>query len=262
TLFATVSGSSAATTATVGRITMSELLARGYNRSLVIGSLAGAGTLGFLIPPSIVMIIYAVLADVSLLRLFLAGIIPGLIMAGGFMAYIAVRAALNPELMPEERTQYSWRERIVALRHLAPVVGLMSLVLGSMYGGIASPTEAAAMGVFGALLVSLLSGMLTVKTLSAAFLKAARTSSMIGLIVAGASFLALGMGYLGIPRAIAGAIAALELSPFMLIVLLVAFYVLLGFVLEGLAALVLTLPITLPLVTAAGFDPIWFGVFV
>ncbi|MEM8855822.1 MAG: TRAP transporter large permease subunit [Pseudomonadota bacterium] len=262
TLFATVSGSSAATTATVGRITMSELLARGYNRSLVIGSLAGAGTLGFLIPPSIVMIIYAVLADVSLLRLFLAGIVPGLIMAGGFMAYIAIRAALNPDLMPEERTQYSWRERIVALRHLAPVVGLMSLVLGSMYGGIASPTEAAAMGVFGALLVSLLSGMLTVKTLSAAFLKAARTSSMIGLIVAGASFLALGMGYLGIPRAIAGAIAALELSPFMLIVLLVAFYVLLGFVLEGLAALVLTLPITLPLVTAAGFDPIWFGVFV
>ena len=262
TLFATVSGSSAATTATVGRITLTELLGRGYDRALVTGSLAGAGTLGFLIPPSIVMIIYAVLAEVSLLRLFLAGIVPGLLMAGGFMGYIALRATLNPSLMPDDETRYGWGERVAALRHLLPVLALMLAVLGSMYGGIASPTEAAAMGVLGALVLALASGGLTRTGAWDAFTGAARTSSMIGLIVAGAGFLALGMGYLGIPRAVAAAIAALELSPLGLIAVLVTFYVLLGFVLEGLAALVLTLPITLPLATAAGFDPIWFGVFV
>lgn len=262
TLFATVSGSSAATTATVGRITLNELLSRGYDRSIVTGSLAGAGTLGFLIPPSIVMIIYAVLAEVSLLRLFLAGVIPGLLMAGAFMGWIAFRCSLNPGLMPDDRISYGWGERIAALRHLVPIALLMFCVLGSMYGGIASPTEAAAMGVLGALLLSALSGTLNATTLSESFYKAARTSSFIGFIVAGASFLSIGMGYLGIPAAIANTIAALDLSPFGLIAVLVVFYVLLGFVLEGLAALVLTLPITLPLVTAAGFDPIWFGVFV
>lgn len=262
TLFATVSGSSAATTATVGRITMSELLTRGYDRSLITGSLAGAGTLGLLIPPSIVMIIYAMLAEVSLLRLFLAGIVPGVLMAGGFMAFIAARCLINPTLMPDERLDYAWPERFLALGHLLPIAALMFGVIGSMYGGIASPTEAAAIGVFGALLLSFKSGTATWENLLAAFRRAARTSSMIGLIVAGAGFLALGMGYLGIPRAVAGAISNLELSPFALIALLVVFYVVLGFVLEGLATLVLTLPITLPLVTQAGFDPIWFGVFV
>ena len=262
TLFATVSGSSAATTATVGRITLSELLGRGYDRALVTGSLAGAGTLGFLIPPSIVMIIYAALAEVSLLRLFLAGIVPGLLMAAGFMGYIALRAVLRPDLMPDERTDFTWGERLGSLRHLLPVAALMVSVLGSMYGGLASPTEAAAMGVLGALVVSAASGTLGRASLADAFRGAARTSSMIGLIVAGAGFLALAMGYLGIPRAVAAGIGALELSPLQLIAMLVAFYVLLGFVLEGLASLVLTLPITLPLVTQAGFDPIWFGVFV
>lgn len=262
TFFSTVSGSSAATTATVGRITLTELLSRGYDRSLVTGSLAGAGTLGFLIPPSIVMIIYAVLAEVSLLRLFLAGVVPGLLMAGAFMGWIALRCILNPTLMPDDRISYRLSERIGALRHLLPIMLLMALVLGSMYGGIASPTEAAAMGVLGALLLAGFSGTLTLRTLGIAFFKAARTSSFIGMIVAGASFLSLGMGYLGIPAAIASAIAALKLAPFALIAVLVVFYVLLGFVLEGLAVLVLTLPITLPLVTAAGFDPIWFGVFV
>ena len=234
TLFATVSGSSAATTATVGRITLSELLGRGYDRALVTGSLAGAGTLGFLIPPSIVMIIYAALAEVSLLRLFLAGIVPGLLMAAGFMGYIALRAAWRPDLMPEEQTRFTWGERLRALRHLAPVVALMVTVLGSMYGGIASPTEAAAMGVLGALAVSAASGTLGRASLVVAFQGAARTSSMIGLIVAGAGFLALAMGYLGIPRAVAAGIGALELSPLQLIAMLVVFYVLLGFVLEGL----------------------------
>jgi len=261
-LFATVSGSSAATTATVGRITLDELLSRGYDRALVTGSLAGAGTLGFLIPPSIVMIIYAVLAEVSLLRLFLAGIVPGLVMVLAFTGYIAVRCLINPSLMPADQSDFSWRERFAAIRHLLPVILLMVMVLGSMYGGIASPTEAAAMGVFGALLLALFSGTLSGRTLLVAFHGAARTSSMIGLIVAGAGFLSVAMGYLGIPRAIASAISALELTPYALILLLVLFYLVLGFVLEGLSTLVLTLPITLPLVVQAGFDPVWFGVFV
>lgn len=262
TIFATVSGSSAATTMTIGRITLAELEQRGYDRRLITGPLAGAGTLGFLIPPSIVMIIYAVLADVSLLRLFLAGILPGLAIALAFMVFIALRATINPALVPAQEERFGWGDRIGALRHLFPVTALMLCVLGSMYGGIASPTEAAAMGVFGALIVAALSGGLTMAKISEAFLCAARTSSMLGLIVAGASFLALGMGYLGIPRAIAEGIGALELSPMMLIVILVAFYLVLGMFLEGMASLVLTLPITLPLITQAGFDPIWFGVFV
>ncbi len=262
TLFAAVSGSSAATTATVGRITLSELLGRGYDRSLIMGSLAGAGTLGFLIPPSIVMIIYAVLAETSLLRLFLAGVIPGLLLASLFMVYIALRTTISPSLLPDERLHYSWSERLLALRHLLPVALLMAAVLGSMYGGVASPTEAAAMGVLGALIVALASGMLTARNVGTALIRAARTFSMIALIVAGASFLALAMSYLGVPRMVAGEIARMELSPYALIALLVLFYLVLGFFLEGLAALVLTLPITLPLVVQAGFDPIWFGVFV
>ena len=262
TIFATVSGSSAATTMTIGRITLSELERRGYDRSLVSGPLAGAGTLGFLIPPSIVMIIYAVLADVSLLRLFLAGIVPGLLVALAFMVFIGLRATLRPGLVPAQEERFGWGDRFYALRHLAPVTALMLCVLGSMYGGIASPTEAAAMGVFGALVVAALSGGFTAGKVAEAFARAARTASMLGLIVAGAGFLALGMGYLGIPRAVAGTIEAMNLSPLLLIVILVAFYLVLGMFLEGMASLVLTLPITLPLVVQAGFDPIWFGVFV
>lgn len=262
TIFATVSGSSAATTMTIGRISLAELGQRGYDRSLISGTLAGAGTLGFLIPPSIVMIIYAVLADVSLLRLFLAGVVPGLLIAAGFMIFTGLRAIANPALVPTESENYSWRDRVGSLVHLLPISALMLSVLGSMYGGIASPTEAAAMGVAGSLLIAALSRSLTLGRLSSAFLRAARTTSMIGLIVAGASFLALGMGYLGIPRTIAAGIAALDLSPMALIATLVIFYLILGMFLEGMASLVLTLPITLPLIVQAGFDPIWFGVFV
>ncbi len=261
TLFATVSGSSAATTQIVGKITLNELRSRGYDRSLVAGSLAGAGTLGLLIPPSIVLIIYGILANVSILKLFLAGIVPGLLIAASFMAYLGVRASLNPALLPTERIHYSWSERFQALKFLVPIACLMTAVLGSLYGGLASPTEAAVIGVIGALITSIFSGSFTRSNIATAFLRAARTTSMIGLIVISAGFLTLGMGYLGIPRAAAGAISALGLSPFALMVGLIVFYLLLGMVLEGLSALVLTIPITLPLVVAAGFDPVWFGVF-
>ncbi|MCG8509047.1 MAG: TRAP transporter large permease subunit, partial [Rhodospirillales bacterium] len=164
TLFAAISGSSAATTATVGRITLTELLSRGYNRDIAMGSLAGAGTLGFLIPPSVIMIIYGVLAQVSILKLFIAGVIPGLCLAGTYMVYLGIRSKLKPELVGKQEKTVTWSERVTALRHLGPVLFLILAVLGSMYGGIASPTEAAAVGVFGAFLVSAVQRSLTWQT--------------------------------------------------------------------------------------------------
>ncbi len=261
TMFAAVSGSSAATTATVGRITLSELFNRGYAKDLAMGSLAGAGTLGLLIPPSIVLIIYGVLAEASILKLFIAGIIPGLTLAFGYMVYIGARATLNTNATPERDEEISWGAKLYGLRHLGPVLFLILVVLGSMYGGYASPSEAAAVGVLGALMVSAFQRSLSWRNLTAACLGAVRTVSMIGLIVAGAYFLSVAMGFLGVPRAIATEIGALGLSPFALIMLLLVFYAILGCVLEGMSSIVMTLPITLPLVLAAGFDKIWFGVF-
>jgi tripartite ATP-independent transporter DctM subunit len=261
TMFAAVSGSSAATTATVGRITLSELFGRGYSKDLAMGSLAGAGTLGLLIPPSIVLIIYGVLAEASILKLFIAGIIPGLTLAFGYMLYLGIRATITPGATPPRDEEASWAAKFYGLRHLGPVIFLIFVVLGSMYGGYASPSEAAAVGVLGALLVSAFQGSLTGRNLVAACLGAVRTVSMIGLIVAGAYFLSVAMGFLGVPRAIATEIGALGLSPFMLIMLLLVFYAILGCVLEGMSSIVMTLPITLPLVLAAGFDKIWFGIF-
>ena len=261
TLFAAISGSSAATAATVGRITLSELFARGYNKDIAMGSLAGAGTLGFLIPPSIILIIYGVLAEASILKLFIAGIVPGFLLAGGYMIYLAVRAVMDPTLVPAEESRVPFLQRLAGLRHLLPVVFLILAVLGSMYGGFASPSEAAAVGVLGALLVSALQRTLTLRNLKLACLGEVRTVSMIGLIVAGAYFLSITMGYLGVPRIVAGQIAALGLSPIALIMLLLLFYAVLGCVLEGMSSIVMTLPIRLPLVLAAGFDKIWFGVF-
>jgi tripartite ATP-independent transporter DctM subunit len=262
TLFAAICGSSAATAAAVGRITLTELFRRGYDRDLVIGSLAGAGTLGFLIPPSIIMIIYGVLAEESILKLFIAGIVPGLLLAGSYMGYIAFRAILNPGLVSEPPIEVSWRERIFALKDLAPVVFLIFIIMGSMYGGVASPTEAAAVGVLGAVIIGLAQRTLTLTNLSKACLSALRTTSMISMIVCAAIFLSVSMGFLGVPRYVANAIAALELSPYMLIGTLIVFYLILGCFLDGLSAIVMTLPITLPLVLLAGYDKLWFGVFI
>ena len=261
TMFAAISGSSAATTATVGRITLTELLRRGYDRDLAMGSLAGAGTLGFLIPPSIILIIYGVLSETSILKLFIAGIIPGLLLAFLYMTWLGFRATVNPSVAPDETENMSFAEKVLGLRHLGPVVFLILAVLGSMYGGFASPSEASAVGVLGALIVSAVQGTLNRETIRKASLGAVRTVSMIGLIVAGAYFLSIAMGFLGVPRMIAREIVALELSPIALIMMLLVFYAILGCVLEGMSSIVMTLPITLPLVQAAGFDKIWFGVF-
>ncbi|WP_027348777.1 TRAP transporter large permease [Halotalea alkalilenta] len=262
TLFAAISGSSAATTATVGRITSSELIARGYDARTAAGGLAGAGTLGFLIPPSTIMIIYGVLAQVSILKMFMAGIVPGLLLALCFMLYTGATAMIYPQrLPPREGARPAFRDYVRALGQLAPVVLLIGFVVGSMLGGFATPTEAGAIGVFGALVVGALQRCLNPRTLWDALLGAAQVTSMIGLIIVGAVFLSVAMGFLSIPRTISGAISDLGLSPFMLILLLLVFYILLGTVLEGMSIIVMTLPITLPLVIQAGFDPIWFGVF-
>ncbi len=260
-LFAAVSGSSAATTVTVGRITLKELLARGYDKRLLMGSLAGAGTLGFLIPPSVIMIIYGVLAEQSILRLFLAGLVPGIALALCYMVYIGIWSKVRSDLVPVETRVFTWRDRIAGLLELLPVFLLITFVLGSMYGGIASPTEGAAIGVLGAILVSIAQRTFSPATLWEALMASVRTTSMIGLIIAGAVFLSVAMGYLGIPRFVASTVGGMDLSPLMLILMLLLIYVLLGCVLEGLSIIVMTLPITLPLIVAAGFDPIWFGVF-
>jgi tripartite ATP-independent transporter DctM subunit len=242
-------------------MTVSELVGRGYDRNLVMGSLAGAGTLGFLIPPSVIMIIYGVLAEVSIIRLFIAGIIPGLMLAFAYMAYLGVVALVWPQVVPATERHFTWGERLRGLVDLGPVLFLMVAIIGSMYAGIASPTEAAAVGVLGALIVAAAQSSLTWPNLRNALMSALRTSSMVGLIIMGAFFMSVSMGYLGIPRSIATAIGALKLGPYELILMLVLLYAVLGCVLEGLSMIVMTLPITLPLVTAAGFDPIWFGVF-
>lgn len=261
TLFAAICGSSAATAATVGRITLSELFARNYPRSVAIGSLAGAGTLGFLIPPSIIMIIYGVLSETSILKLFIAGIIPGLGLALGYMLVIGIRALLEPQIFPSADEHPDWSVRLRGLKLLLPVAALILAVMGSMYLGLASPTEAAVVGVFGALAVSFFQRCLTWDTMQAAFLAAVRTSCMMGMILIGGLFLSVAMGYLGIPQFVAREIGALQLEPFQLIMLLMVFYIVLGCFLDGTSTIVMTLPITLPLVALAGYDKIWFGVF-
>lgn len=261
TLFAAICGSSAATAATVGRITLSELLSRGYERATTIGSLAGAGTLGFLIPPSIILIIYGVLSETSILKLFIAGIIPGLGLALCYMLVTATRALLVPGVVPRDSENADWATRLRSLKLLVPVVCLIVAVIGSMYAGIASPTEAAVVGVFGALVVSALQRCLTWPNVKDAFLAAVRTSSMMGVILIGGLFLSVAMGYLGVPQFVAREIGALDLKPFQLIMMLMLFYIVLGCFLDGTSTVVMTLPITLPLVGLAGYDKIWFGVF-
>jgi len=261
TLFAAVSGSSAATTATVGRITLAEFDKLGYDKRLAMGSLAGAGTLGFLIPPSLIMIVYAILAEVSIGKMFMAGILPGLLLAGIYSSYIIYRGIRDPSIAPQTQDSYSWKERMVGLKDLAPTLLLILMVLGSIYGGVATPTEAAALGVLGATVFAFLNRRMNFKIMFECLVGAVKTNAMIMLIVVGAGFLSRVMGFLGIPMAITRAITELGLSPYMLMILLGGFYILLGCLLDGFSIVVMTLPIALPMVTAAGFDPIWFGIY-
>jgi tripartite ATP-independent transporter DctM subunit len=261
-IFAAVSGSSAATCATIGKMTLPELAARGYPDEKVIGTLAGAGTLGLLIPPSIIMIVYGVTAEVSIARLFIAGIVPGMMLALLFMGYVIAWALANPHRVPPAATRTTFGERVYASRHLIPVVALILLVLGSIYTGLATATEAAAFGVVGALAVSAAQGSLNWITFRDSLMGATRLYCMIALILAGASFLTLAMGFIGLPRHLAEWISSLGLSPFLLLLALMGFYIVLGCFLDGISMVVLTMGVILPTVQKAGIDLIWFGIFV
>ena len=261
TIFAAVSGSSAATCATVGKMALPELKSRGYPESIVVGSLAGAGTLGLLIPPSLIMIVYGVTADVSIARLFAAGVIPGLMVAALLMGYLMVWAWLNPDKVPSADRSMSFLDKLKESRSLIPVVLLIIAVLGSIYSGVATATEAAGLGVVGSLALSAFQGSLNWKTFRDSLMGATRLYCMIALILSGAAFLTLSMGYIGLPRHLAEWIGSLGLSPLMLILALMVFYIVLGCFLDGISVIVLTMGVVLPIVHAAGIDPIWFGIF-
>lgn len=262
TIFAAVSGSSAATCATIGKMTLPELTRRGYPQDQIIGSLAGAGTLGLLIPPSIIMIVYGVTAEVSISQLFVAGVLPGLLLASLFSGYIVVWSLLNPSKIPPTTETFTFIQRLSESRHLIPVVGLIGAVLGSIYAGIATATEAAAVGVIGSFVLSTLQGSLNWNTFKESLMGATRLYCMIALILAGASFLTLSMGYIGLPRHLAEYVSSLNLSPFLLIIALAVFYIILGCFLDGISMVVLTMGVILPTVQAAHIDLIWFGIFV
>jgi tripartite ATP-independent transporter DctM subunit len=261
TIFAAVSGSSAATCATIGKMTLPELKARGYPEGITIGSLAGAGTLGLLIPPSIIMIVYGVAANVSIAQLFVAGVIPGILLAALFSGYLVAWALAHPGEVPQAVERTSLGQKLSASRHLLPVVALIAAVLGSIYAGIATATEAAAFGVVGALAISALQGSLNRRTFGESLMGATRLYCMIALILAGAAFLTLSMGYIGLPRDLAAWIGGLGLTPFALIVALAGFYILLGCFLDGISMVVLTMGVILPTIEAAGIDLLWFGIF-
>jgi C4-dicarboxylate transporter DctM subunit len=262
TIFAAVSGSSAATCATIGKMTLPELKRRGYPEDITIGTLAGAGTLGLLIPPSIIMIVYGVTAEVSITRLFIAGVIPGVLLAGLFMGYTIVWSLLNADRIPPPDATLSFGQKLHASRHLIPVVVLIGLVLGSIYAGIATATEAAALGVVGALILSALQGSMTFSVFRDSLMGATRLYCMIALILAGAAFLTLSMGYIGLPRRLAEFITGLGMSNLWLLFWLMVFYVVLGCFLDGISMVVLTMGVILPTIQKAGIDLIWFGIFI
>ncbi|MDO9286403.1 MAG: TRAP transporter large permease subunit, partial [Aquabacterium sp.] len=262
TIFAAVSGSSAATCATIGKMTLPELKRRGYPDDIAIGSLAGAGTLGLLIPPSIIMIVYGVSADVSIAQLFMAGVLPGILLASLFSGYLVVWALLNPDRVPPADAPMTLREKLHESRHLIPVVLLIGAVLGSIYSGVATATEAAAVGVLGSLVLSAAQGSQSWATFKDSLMGGTRLYCMIAMILAGASFLTLAMGYIGLPRHLAEWIGGLNLSPVALLAALMGFYIVLGCFLDGISMVVLTMGVILPTVQKAGIDLVWFGIFI
>ena len=260
-LFAAISGSSAATDATVGKMSIPELRKRNYPEKILLGSLAGSGTLGLLIPPSIILIIYGVAVQESIAKLFIAGIIPGIMIALIFMSYVIIWSLINKKSMPKIIEEYSFLEKIKRSKQLLPVIILILAVIGSIYTGIATATEAASLGVVGALILSYFQKSLTLKTFKSSLLGATKTSCMIAFILAGSTFLSLAMGFTGLPRNLALWIQNMDLSPYVLIFVLMIFYIILGMFLDGISAVVLTMAIIEPMIRQAGFDMIWFGIF-
>ena len=261
-IFAAVSGSSAATAATIGRISLPELKSRGYPESLSLGSLAGSGTLGLLIPPSIIMIVYGVAAQVSVARMFIAGVLPGLMLITLFSGYIMIWSLLNKDRIPAAGATLAFGAKLWATRRLLPVVLLIGAVIGSIYAGYATATEAAALGVLGALIIAAASGMLNRRTLTESLLGAVRTSTMIFFILLGAAFLTSAMSFTGLPAALAAWIADANMPAWALIVALTVVFIVLGCFLDGISIVLLTTSVILPAVQAAGIDLIWFGIFI
>ena len=261
-IFAAVSGSSTATVLTIGRMTVPELLRRGYKESVVLGSLAGAGSLGLMIPPSIIMIVYGVAADVSIARLFIAGILPGMLLISLFMGCIMLHAWTSPSSIPPADPKTTFAEKMHASRRLFPIIALVVMVMGSIYAGLATATEAAGVGVLGALILAAATGTLTCKGFKDSLMQATATSSMLAFIIAGAAFTTVAMGFTGIPKTLAALIIEWQLSPGMLIATLTILYVILGCFLDGVSMIVLTMSVVMPMVHAAKIDPIWFGIYI
>ena len=262
TLFAAVSGSSAATLTTVGKMSIPELRKRGYPEYMIIGTLAGAATLGLMIPPSLTLIVYGVSINESITKLFMAGVIPGLILSLLFMLYIVFWYFYFPNERPENDESIGLKQMFSESKFLLPILALVIIVIGSMYFGWATATEAAAVGVVGALTLAFSQGSLNWETFSNSLMGATRTSAMIALILMGAAFLSLSMGFTGLPRALANYIDSLNLSPIVLIASLTVFYIILGMFLDGISSVVLTMAIVEPMIRQAGIDVIWFGIFV
>ncbi len=260
-IFAAISGSSAATVATVGKMSIPELRKRNYPEKFLIGTLAGSGTLGLLIPPSIILIIYGVTVEESIAKLFIAGIIPGICLAFLFMIYVVCWSLKNKKIMPVISEDFSFVDKIKQSGQLLPVILLIFAVIGSIYAGIATATEAASLGVLGALVLSFFQKSLTKDTFSKSLLGATKTSCMIAFILAGSSFLTLSMAFTGLPKNLAVFIETLHLSPYMLLFVLTIFYIILGMFLDGISAVVLTMAIIEPMIRQAGFDMIWFGIY-
>ena len=262
TVFAAVSGSSAATLTTVGKMSIPELRKRGYPEKMVIGTLAGAATLGLMIPPSLTLIVYGVTINESISKLFMAGILPGLVLASLFMLYVAGWSFFHKGEGLVKEPSMTMLDRIKNSRFLIPIILLITLVIGSMYLGLATATEAAAFGVIGSLVLAASQRSLTLSTFIESLMGAVRTSAMIALILAGAAFLSLSMGFTGLPRALAEWIASLNLSPTVLILALMVFYIVIGCFLDGISSVVLTMAVVEPMIRQAGIDVIWFGIFI
>ena len=262
TIFAAVSGSSAATLTTVGKMSIPELKKRGYPDFMIFGTLVGSSTLGLMIPPSLTLIVYGVTINESISKLFMAGVLPGLVLASLFMAYIAGWSFLRREQVPAPEPKMTMGQRLYNSRFLIPVILLIGLVIGTIYTGVATATESAAFGVIGALALAASQRSLTKKALIESLLGATRTSCMIALILAGAAFLALAMGFTGLPSTVAEYISSLELSPLTLIFALMCFYIIIGMFLDGISSVVLTMAVVEPMVRQAGIDLLWFGIFI
>ena len=261
-IFGTVSGSSAATCATVAKVALPELVRRGYDEKTCLGSLCGAGTLGILLPPSIIMVVYAVAAEVSILKVFLAGFLPGFLLMALFSGYIIVWALLNPDKTPQDNEKIRFAEKLYRSRHLIPCVVLIVFIVWVMIIGWATATEAAAYGVLGSLGIAWWSGGLNRQTFWQSLMGATRLSCMIMFILAGASFLSSCMAFTGIPKALAAWVAVLNPNPYGLIAILALIYIVLGTALDGVSMIVLTTSIVIPMVVKAGFDLVWFGIFI